>query len=192
MQINLRKANAVQAEIKKAISGVKVETSVSVDEFTPNFKAVVIAAQDSLIKTISRKRELTKALFEIRSKVGEVNAKVGINEVLTQVQLIDADLSIMNPLVNGTIGKDFAEIEARLEKAKASPQADSLRASMYGINKVETSVVTPTLIEDAKLLAKSFKRDKQELQDKLLQLNVNTLISLSDETVSLLQEEGIL
>jgi hypothetical protein len=192
MQINLRKANAVQAEIKKAISGVKVETSVSVDEFTPDFKAVVTTAQESLVKAIARKRQLNKALFEIRNKVGEANAKVGINEVLTEVQLIDADLSIMNPLVNGTIGKEFAEIEARLEKAKASPQTDTIRASMYGINKVETSVVTATLIEDVKLLAKSFKRDKQELQDKLLQLNVNTLINLSDETVTLLKEEGIL
>jgi copper chaperone CopZ len=192
MQINLRKANAIQAEIKKAISGVKVETSVSVDEFTPDFKTVVATAQESLVKAIARKRQLNKALFEIRNQVGEANSKVGINEVLTEVQLIDADLSIVNPLVNATIGKEFAEIEARLEKAKASPQADSLRASMYGINKVETSVVTPTLIEDAKLLAKSFKRDKQELQDKLLQLNVNTLICLSAETVTLLKEEGIL
>lgn len=192
MQINLRKANAVQAEIKKAISGVKVEMNVSVDEFTSDFKTVVVAAQQSLVKAVARKRELTKTLFEIRNQVGAANAKVGVNQVLTQVELIDADLSILTPLVNGTIGKEFAEIEARLEKAKASPQADSLRASMYGINKVETSVVTPSLIEDAKLLVKSFKRDKQELQDKLLQLNVNTLISLSDEAVELLQEEGIL
>lgn len=191
MQINLRKANAVQAEIKKAISGVKVEMNVSVDEFTPDYKSVVVAAQQSLVKAVARKRELTKALFEIRNQVGEANAKVGVNHVLTQVELIDADLSILTPLVNGTIGKEFVEIEARLEKAKTS-QADSLRASMYGINKVETSVVTPSLIEDAKLLAKSFKRDKQELQDKLLQLNVNTLISLSDEAVELLKEEGIL
>lgn len=192
MQINLRKANAVQAEIKKVISGVKVEMNVSVDEFTSDFKTVVVTAQDSLVKAIARKRELTKALFEIRSKVGEANAKAGVNEVLTHVELIDADLSILTPVVNGTVGKEFAEIEARLEKAKASPQADSLRASMYGINKVETSVVTPSLISDAKLLAKSFKRDKQDLQDRLLQLNVNTLISLSDQTVTLLQEEGIL
>lgn len=192
MQINLRKANAVQAEIKKAISGVKVEMNVSVDEFTPDYKSVIVTAQESLVKAITRKRELTKALFEIRSKVGAANAMAGINEVLTQVELIDAQLAVVTPLANGTIGKEFAEIEARIEKAKASPQADSLRASMYGINKVETSAVTPTLIADAKLLAKSFKRDKQEVQDKLLQLNVNTLISLSDDTVSLLQEEGIL
>lgn len=191
MQINLRKANAVQAEIKKAISGVKVEMNVSVDEFTPDYKSVVVAAQQSLVKAVARKRALTKALFEIRNQVGEANAKVGVNHVLTQVELIDADLSILTPLVNGTIGKEFAEIEARLEKAKAS-QADSIRASMYGINKVETSVVTPSLIEDAKLLVKSFKRDKQELQDKLLQLNVYTDITLSDEAVELLKEEGIL
>jgi len=191
MKINLRKANAVQAEIKKAISGVKVEMNVSVDEFTPDYKSVVVTAQESLVKAVARKRELTKALFEIRSKVGKENAIVGVNEVLTQVELIDADLSILTPLVNGTIGKEFTEIEARLEKAKTS-QTDSIRASMYGINKVETSVVTPSLIEDAKLLAKSFKRDKQELQDTLLQLNVNTLISLSDEAVELLKEEGIL
>lgn len=192
MQINLRKANAVQAEIKKAISGVKVEMNVSVDEFTPDYKSVVTTAQDSLVKAVRRKRELIEALYEIRGKVGAANAASGINEVLTHVELIDAELAVVTPLANATLGKEFTEIEARLEKAKASPQADSLRASMYGINKVETSVVTPTVVEDSKSLIKAFKREKQEFQDKLLQINVNTLISLSATTVSLLQEEGIL
>ena len=192
MQINLRKANAVQAEIKKAISGVKVEMNVSVDEFTPDYKSVVTTAQDSLVKAVRRKRELIEALYEIRGKVGAANAASGINEVLTHIELIDAELAVVTPLANATLGKEFTEIEARLEKAKASPQADSLRASMYGINKVETSVVTPTVVEDSKSLIKAFKREKQEFQDKLLQINVNTLISLSATTVSLLQEEGIL
>lgn len=192
MQINLRKANAVQAEIKKAISGVKVEMNVSVDEFTPDYKSVVATAQESLVKAVRRKRELIEALYEIRSKVGAANAASGVNEVLTHVELIDAELAVVTPLANATLGKEFAEIEARLEKAKASPQADSLRASMYGINKVETSVVTPTVVEDSKSLIKAFKREKQEFQDKLLQINVNTLITLSVTSVTLLQEEGIL
>lgn len=192
MQINLRKANAVQAEIKKAISGVKVEMNVSVDEFTPDYKSVITTAQDSLVKAVRRKRELIESLYEIRGKVGAANAASGINEVLTHVELIDAQLAVVTPLSNSTLGKEFSEIEARIEKAKASPQADSLRASMYGINKVETSVVTPTVVEDSKSLIKVLKREKQEVQDKLLQLNVNTLITLSVSAVTLLQEEGIL
>jgi hypothetical protein len=40
MQINLRKANAIQAEIKKAISAVKVESSVSISEFTSDVEAL--------------------------------------------------------------------------------------------------------------------------------------------------------
>lgn len=192
MQINLRKANAVQAEIKKAISGVKVEMNVSVDEFTPDYKSVITTAQESLVKAVRRKRELIESLYEIRGKVGAANAASGINEVLTHVELIDAELAVVAPLANGTLGKEFSEIEARLEKAKASPQVDSLRASMYGVNKVETSVVTPTVVEDSKSLVKALKREKQEFQDKLLQINVNTLITLSVTSVSLLQEEGIL
>ena len=191
MQINLRKANAVQAEIKKAISGVKVEMNVSVDEFTPDFKSVITTAQESLVKAVRRKRELIESLYEIRGKVGAANAASGINEVLTHVELIDAELAVVTPLANGTLGKEFAEIEARIEKAKTS-QTDSLRASMYGINKVETSVVTPAVVEDSKGLIKALKREKQEFQDKLLQINVNTLITLSVTSVSLLQEEGIL
>jgi hypothetical protein len=192
MQINLRKANAVQAEIKKAISGVKVETTVTVDEFTPDYKAVIAKAQDVLAKSVRRKRELTAALFQIRSEVGDANSAYGVNKVLTQIELTDATMSIVTPLANGTLGKEFAEIEARLEKAKAAPQTDSLRASMYGTNKVETSVVTASLVEESKVLAKSLKREKQELQDKLLQINVNSFIKLSDSTTALLQEEGIL
>jgi hypothetical protein len=53
-------------------------------------------------------------------------------------------------------------------------------------------VVTPGAIDAAKVQVKNLKRQRQALQDKLLTLNVNTLITVTGDDEVLLKEEGIL
>jgi hypothetical protein len=53
-------------------------------------------------------------------------------------------------------------------------------------------VVSQSDIDQAKVELKTLKRFRQELNDKLLQLNVNTLITLSEDTVVTLKDEGLI
>jgi hypothetical protein len=66
--------------------------------------------------------------------------------------------------------------------------------AVYGerYNNVETSVVSQSVLDKFKAEVKTLKRAKQDLQDKLLNLNVATTIALSANSVSVLKEEGIL
>jgi hypothetical protein len=57
---------------------------------------------------------------------------------------------------------------------------------------VETSVVEQSTIDAAKQKVKELKRQKQTLQDKLLTLNVNTTITISDVDTDVLKVEGII
>jgi hypothetical protein len=57
---------------------------------------------------------------------------------------------------------------------------------------VETSVVEQSTIDGAKDSVKHLKRNKQTLQDKLLALNVNTLINIDTVDEMVLKVEGIL
>jgi len=65
---------------------------------------------------------------------------------------------------------------------------------MYGdrFTSVETSVVEQSTIDGAKLNVKQLKREKQTLQDKLLALNVNTVINIDTIDEMVLKVEGIL
>lgn len=190
MQINLRKANAIQAEIRKAISSVNAANTVTVTEFTQNVEAVLGKAEKEYNEAVFKKVSLNSALFKIRAAVGKANAESGINEVLAQVQELEALIAIKNGVASAQVRKDSAEISARIEKLKTST---SDRSALYGdrYNNVETSVVSQVEIDKAKNDVKALKRLRQDLNDKLLQLNVNTLITLSEDTVATLKEEGL-
>jgi len=193
MQVNLRKANAIQAEIRKAISAVKLETTVAVTEYTADIPAGLQLAQDNFLNAIKRKEALNTVLFNIRSLVGKANAQVGISDVLAEVQRVDALLTIVGTVANATEAKPLTEIQARIEKMKANTTVDN-RSMIYGerYNTVETSVISETEIAIAKAKMKELKREKQAHQDKLLALNVGTNITLSTGEVELLKDEGIL
>ena len=190
MQINLRKANAIQAEIRKAISSVNAANTVTVTEFTQNVEAVLGKAEKEYNEAVFKKVSLNSALFKIRAAVGKANAESGINEFLAQVQELEALIAIKNGVASAQVRKDSAEISARIEKLKTST---SDRSVLYGdrYNNVETSVVSQLEIDKAKNDVKALKRLRQDLNDKLLQLNVNTLITLSEDTVATLKEEGL-
>jgi len=191
MEINLRKANAIQAEIRKAISAVKLDANVAVNEYTQNISEALIDATIAFQGALQRKVALTKALYNIRNSVANANATAGINVLLGNVEALDSEMAIHSSVTTQTVAKPLDEVLARVEKLKTTPTQES---RLYGdrYNKVETSVVTQSAIDVAKNQVKDLKRQRQALQDKLLSLNVNTLITISAADEALLTDEGIL
>jgi hypothetical protein len=65
--------------------------------------------------------------------------------------------------------------------------------SYYGRNEeVSTSIFTSQEIDNFKNVLAVSKKQKQKLQDELLELNVRTEITLSEQTVATLTKENIL
>lgn len=192
--INLRKANALQAEIRKAISSSGVSDTVSVTEYTTDVAGGLEKAKQDFVTDVRRKIALNTALFNIRKSVAQANANNGISDILADVELIDATMAVYSGVATKVVAKSLDEITARIEKMKAAPADTSARSALYGdhYNKVDTSVVEQVTIDTAKAMVKSLKREKQTLQDKLLTLNVNTVINISDVDVMVLKTEGIL
>lgn len=194
MQVNLRKANAIQSEIRKAISGVKTEINTSVTEFTVSIVDTMEKAKAEFLAAVKRKEQLNAALFDIRAAVGRANAQAGVGDLLAEVERIDGKMAIISTVANATAAKSFDELLARVNKLKATSTGENSRLALYGdrYSTVETSVVDQGTIDAAKAEVKALKRAKQDLQDKLLNVNVGTSITLSADTVTVLKEEGIL
>ena len=194
MQVNLRKANAIQSEIRKAISAVKTDVNFSVTEFTVSIVDAMEAAQKDFLAAVKRKEDLNTALFDIRAAVGRANAQAGIGDLLADVERIDGKMNVISVVANAQAAKSFDEVRARVEKLKTVSAGENSRLALYGdrYSNVETSVVAQGVIDTFKAEVKNLKRAKQDLQDKLLNLNVGTTITLSADTVKVLKEEGIL
>lgn len=194
MQINLRKANAIQSEIRRAINETgNIPSTVSVSEYTKDVSVDVQKATVEWQLALQRKVALTNALYAIRTAVAAANANHNVNDLLTEVARTEAVMAINSQVANMEVARSLDEIQGRIQKLKEAP-VDSPRAALYGerYNQVATSVVTEADVANAKEAVKILKRQRQDLQDKLLGLNVTTQINLSDETVAVLKGEGIL
>jgi uncharacterized protein YdcH (DUF465 family) len=192
--INLRKANALQSEIRKAISSSGAKDTLSVNEYTTSVVDALEKATEVFTNDVARKVALNTALFNIRKSVAQANASNGISDILADVELIDAKMAVYSTIATKEVAKSVSEIVARIEKMKAAPADTSARSALYGdhYNKVDTSVVEQNSIDHAKQMVKQLKREKQALQDKLLTLNVNTAIEINTVDEMVLKVEGIL
>lgn len=190
MVINLRKANALQAEIRKVIASIKLEPNVTVTEFTEDIMAEIFAVGKEYQSAILRKEKLITALYNIRKSVAQANANTSINTILADIESLDQIMAIHNQVASQPVMKSLAEITARVEKLKTTNTESS---RIYGdrYNSVETTVLSKEALAAAKAEAHKFKQKKQGLQDDLLQLNVTTTITINGEDEATLRLEGI-
>lgn len=187
MKLTLRKANALQNAIQEHVKEVAVTMTVSLNEFQ-NPTVELTSALDTVVKNDARRTALTKVLYKIRAKVGFANATNGVSELLTDAAYIDKRLGHLKGLTESKVVEDFAVIEGKLEKIRTQEKS----SRMYGYSDtVDTGVLTAEQIEGYKAEMRDLKKQKQSINDKVLELNVRTEIELDAATVELLQTEQL-
>jgi hypothetical protein len=190
MNITLRKANAVQNSINEAIQAIKIETSVNLNEFQDPVETLQ-KANDTLFTNDARRQKLLLALYNIRGLVGTANASSGVDVNLAKAAFIDKRIKQLEELNRATVVGDIAVLTGKLKKIKDRP-ADA-RTSVYGYNDtVESGVIAPEQANQIKDEIKNLKKQKQKINDEVLELNIKTEIPLSEDTVATLTAEGLL
>jgi hypothetical protein len=191
MKITLRKASALQNAIQEAVKNIDITVKVELNEFE-DARIAMGKANDKLISADQRRTALTKVLYVVRAQVGTANAESGINERLAKAAYVDKRIGQLTVLIGSDAVQDsIAVIEGKLEKLKAPESANS-RRSLYGYSDtVGTGVLSQAQVDAFKAEQLALKKDKQKLNDEVLELNVRTEIALSDETVAVLTSEGL-
>ncbi len=191
MQISLRKANAVQAGINDAIKGIKIETTLELNEFQ-DVVTELKKANDVLFTNDSRRQRLLLALYNIRGLVGAANAQSGVDTKLATAAFIEKRIAQLDELAKLSAVTDLAVINGKLEKIR-NDKSDTARSRIYGYNDtVSTTVVSQEQIDQIKAEIQNLKKQKQKLNDEILELNIKTEIPLSDDVVKTLTDEGLI
>ena len=188
MKLSLRKANAVQAAINEAIKALDLNTGVTLNEFE-DVRDQIDAARERFFADDSIRSKLTLALAEIRTKVAQANAESGINDHLANVAYLEKQISY-NTMLAGKGAQTALKVLNGQVKKFAEVKEDIYGRGMG--REVTTSIFTEEEVEQFKSNAANFKRDKQRVQDTLLELNVHTVISLDPTTAGFLVEASIL
>ena len=187
MKLTLRKANAIQVAINEAIKGLDLSTSVTLNEFQ-DVEDQIQTVRDQFWQNAATRNKLVMALYEIRAKVAQANTASSINDHLANVAYLEKQISH-----NTMLASKGAQTALKVLNGQVKKLAE-VKEDGYGYSRrdVVTSIFTEEEIEQFKLKASSYKRDKQRIQDTLLELNVQTEIDLSKDTVEALVTAGIL
>jgi len=190
MNITLRKANALQNGINDAIRGIKITTTIELNEFQ-EVVATLQTANDELFANDTRRQKLLLALYNIRGLVGTANASSGIDLKLATAAFIDKRIGQLEEFSNLSPVTAEAVLIGKLDKIKNDKSEN--RSRVYGYSDtVSTSVLSKEQIAMCKAEIQNLKKQKQKTNDEILELNIKTEVPLSDDVVATLTAEGLL
>jgi hypothetical protein len=190
-KINLRKANAIQGAINNLMREITVKTTVSLNEFEDTAQRITSANTDAMAAD-ARRGDLLMAVYSIRTMVGVANAQSGIVSKLTHAAFIDKRLVQLtemgnesNVMINATV------IQGKLEKIKN--RKEESHRSLYGReDEVTTGVMTQEQVDNVRKVIAELRKQKQSLNDEILELNIRTEIELEPTVENILIREGVL
>lgn len=190
MNISLRKASALQNSINEAIKGLQFDVIVKLNEFQ-DAEQEIDRASVEFKNNIQHRENLIAALYEIRKAVSKANSQADIDGRLADVAMLEKQIQFYNGLAGNRVRENHKVIVGRLDKIR-NDKSES-RRSLYGYNDtVDTTVFTQEDLNGFRREVTKAKKAKQTLQDQILELNVQTQVTLSDSTVKALQTLGLL
>jgi uncharacterized protein YdcH (DUF465 family) len=191
MNISLRKSSAIQNGINDAIKSIKIEATLELNEFQ-DVVAELKKANDALFTNDSRRQRLLLALYNIRGLVGTANAQSGIDLKLATAAFIEKRIAQLDELAKLAAVTELAVINGKLDKIR-NDKSENSRSRIYGYSDtVSTTVVSQEQIDQIKAEIQNLKKQKQKLNDEILELNIRTEIPLSEDVVKTLTEEGLI
>lgn len=188
MQINLRKANALQTSINDLIKHTEFNTEVKLNEFQDP-SALITEAHIKFLQDLGKKEELYGALYEIRKAVSRANAQNQVDQILAEIAKLDKAIAMYTDLANKKPAESMDLVKGRLEKIRNSKED---HAYLYGRHEVTSSIFNKDDIDAFARKVTEAKRNKQALQDRLLDINVRTEITLDAITEGALMNTGLL
>ena len=190
MQINLRKANALQEVIMDTIRGIRLETNITLTEFD-DVDTKLSQAQIKLMADLERIELLYRAYYDIRAAVGRVTGGTGgISDKLATIAQAEKQIAVQTGLANQTARMDVNVIKGKLEKIS---KGSEVREGLYARREeVTTSILDQSVLDILKASVANLKKVKRNLQDSLLEDNINTKITLDQGTVDTLNAEKLI
>lgn len=190
-KINLRRAAALQNVLHETIKSIQVEPNTDVNEWQDPAE-VLQTANAKLFVNDSRRNDLLMSIYTIRSLVATQNSMSGISGKLSHMAYIDKRVAQLTDLTeNSTKLESLDVIRGRLDKIRNRP-ADSRAALYHRDEDVRVCVLTQEQIDSIKNVIKELKKQKTNLNDEILELNVRTEIELTPEVDAILTREGLI
>lgn len=194
MQINLRKASALQSDIQSLIRSIHVETRTSFEDRDTVAEEMTEAISEWRTN-LDRKTDLINVLFGIREKVGVANAECGLNTKLTEHRRISEQRELLEDTVDGRRGRVLT-VEQVVEKlTKMEERVENAKEALFGRSRdieVHTELLGKEDLDSYRAQIRSLKKLQRSVNEEVLELNIRTHIVLSEAEVIVLRNEDLI
>ena len=191
MKITLRKASALQAAVSNLISETYARPVFSVDDESLLAEEVP-QAREEYETNLRRLRSLIEVKYSLRKAIGDMNLSAGVTSLLTQEREITELMGELESVVDRVNGRCFTveQIQAKFDKHN---QRVALAGSSYmgrSIS-VDTDLISKEEVDELRKEILSLKRQRQTVNDRVLEINVSTYVTLTDAEETILMDEGL-
>ncbi len=202
MQVTLKKAAELSRAALAAAKAIEPKSTVTISAYsTTEVEAVVEEGRSAFNAALARSLALVNAGFEIRALIGNINAAVGVDALLTKVASIDETIAritaasgVTADKYSGETGTDSDDMEAlkrRVEQSRRDiTDAENRR---YG-SRDEIKIVVLGTAQKQELVDEigKLKRLRAAHKDELTAINFGTKIDLPGSVVDTLRAEKLI
>ena len=193
MKITLRRASQVQTELARAIQTVANKVT-PIEVFTLSDKVDPLAKRaDAVAKLMDNLEDfyrLNEVQIRLRSAIGGANATSEVSGILSKLAVNKNVQAKLAQLID--IGGEAQDDESwsftwktMLDKLTSGDSYDAYHS------RINANLVTSDLKKMLTDHLVVLKRESNDLSDKLLFINTNTAIEISDEDWATLQKHGV-
>lgn len=191
MEITLKQLGAIRKRLEALVYGkFSTDDNMLRTDLASSFNVEELVAnkRNQILSEISEKSDQMGLLVIIRKMIGNLSHANGINDRLTEIEMANKHLSILNPkLVNyQNVNRDASllsvdDVSKHLLMIKTRQIADP--------NLVYTKsfkLLSDSDVKELEVTVKGLRKVVQKLNDEISGIQYNVKVSLSDDVVSLL------
>lgn len=186
MTVSLRKAHAYSVALISAAQKLNLSPTVEVSVYDETPATTINQAATALANRVAQVSSLFAAGYSLRGKISALNASAGISALLTQKAQLDATEKALNGL------KEAASDDTRVAEMRVQAARKRAEEREYAAESVTVNVLTATLAGDIANQLGEIRRQKVEINDQLLALNLTTKVALSVEEERKLRDIGVI
>ena len=187
MQLNLRQAHELQTRINSTVKELQDEMELHVDLFYEGEPAGVLSNMTN--KAFADLEPIQKLLMikaELRTKVAKKNAQAGIDERLSQIASLQRMIEAYERVMGRGMRQELFAVKERLDSRREAHKANPDNGDRYSCSdSFNVDVLDKKDHAEMKSRVKKFRREIRDMQEQILQLNVNTYVTLEQGIVLL-------
>lgn len=201
MQLNLRKARKLEQKIQKHIDGQHFNTNaeVRVKGTVDQALSQIDVEKKVFLSDIQQINSLLDLRFAIRNRIGKANTDLGINDLMSSKELLEAK---RKALVKATSGSPHRLGGGQISTTPDKESLDDLlkaRAGIldrstndYGVSATLTiPILSDTEVKTLEQQGQTILQQQEDIEDQLSQKNIGGTVTLTADEVTLLKAVGL-